>query len=178
MSLTKQIVVRTIISGDVINFHPLGAGLRSLESIELRPFPMAKGRDYISIPKEFVKIEVDRWFGSRKLFDGIKNYWYSSNEVTMDNRDLANAEVQRINQWLAIVDHFGFDAAFDRCFVERIIPYARLVYDFGYVASYEDETDKTRIFNKVFYDPYTFKMKFRNFAHTYGFEERIYAAVE
>lgn len=161
-------VVTISVSGDVAKVHPIfGGDVDNFHDLQWMPFRPPKGQSLFDSPREPVTVEVDHWFGSKRLFDQVKEDWYKGGDIRANLFDSSILGAYKVNVTLAILDHFGLDAEFDPEFIWTMRPYANYVMDYGYRTEYENDNIKTRKFRGQKMNPSDFKKMFREFFSKY-----------
>lgn len=104
-------VIADYVGADVVDF------------VDTRPYhPFGKDHDYSKEPI----IAVDKVFATEKILSDFE---------VLERSYISQAGAERLNNWLAIVDHYGFDAPYDHDFLREFFPFA----DKALLQIYRDE---------------------------------------
>jgi hypothetical protein len=115
-----NVPVRFVLSGDVANTHDtkglIEVSHKEVSDIRYQPFPR---QEYIG--KGTVTIPVTKWFGPECLFTMARKSWVMNlGTLQADYPPDPSEYISMLNQWLAALDYFGFDAPYSLSFVKRI----------------------------------------------------------
>lgn len=122
------------------------APARGVTDLRFRPFGLPSDEEYrMDVSGTSCTLDVNKWYGSDKLFDKLHGYWERNEDNVQETARwyAANADeyVYSINGWLAILDHFGPAADYDKSFVQLIEPVIGDILIFAY----RDESSKASI---------------------------------
>lgn len=149
MNQQKLIHIALRVKDVAMMFYSSTGGMGDLEGLtDLRQFPFitrAQRADINSVPAEWVDIVVDRKFAPDDFFRRVEANF---NRRAPDGfYSPSNEYLAMINNWMAIVDHFGVDAEYTQEFFDQVNDSLIDIMVYGYVCEGDELATANRYFN-------------------------------
>jgi hypothetical protein len=132
-----------------MTFYSTAGAVPDLEGLtDLRQFPFItkeQRRDINSLPADWVDIVVDKKFAPDEFFRRAEAGF---NRRAPDGFYMpSNEYLAMLNNWMAIVDHFGVDADYTQEFFDQVNDSLIDIMVYGYVCEGDEIATASRYFN-------------------------------